>query len=179
MEKIFGSQKEFFNTHKTKEIAYRKATLLRLKQILKESESILYEAIYNDFGKSKFDTFVSELALIYNEIDFFLKNIERLSKPKKVKTALRLQPGKSYIYYEPLGCTLVIGAWNYPYLLTLVPMISAIAAGNTCIVKSSELPERTMRLLAQLINNNFPSNYLSYLIHKLHIYSQTSPIFPS
>lgn len=160
MEKIFGSQKEFFNTHKTKEIAYRKATLLRLKQILKESESILYEAIYNDFGKSKFDTFVSELALIYNEIDFFLKNIERLSKPKKVKTALRLQPGKSYIYYEPLGCTLVIGAWNYPYLLTLVPMISAIAAGNTCIVKSSELPERTMRLLAQLINNNFPSNYL-------------------
>ncbi len=157
---IFQSQKEFFNSHRTKDIAFRKDTLVKLKKLLKANENQLYEAIYKDFRKGKFDTFLTELNLVYNEIDFFLKNLNKLSRPKKVKTALSLQPGKSYIHYDPLGVTLVIGAWNYPYQLTLSPMVSAIAAGNTCIIKPSELPENTMNLLADLINNNFPSNYL-------------------
>jgi len=158
--KIFQSQKEFFNSHQTKDIAFRKDTLVKLKNLLKANEDQLYEAIYKDFRKGKFDTFLTELNLVYNEINFFLKNLEKLSKPKKVKTALSLQPGKSYIHYDSLGVTLIIGAWNYPYQLTLSPMVSAIAAGNTCIIKPSELPENTMHLLADLINNNFPSNYL-------------------
>jgi len=157
---IFQSQKTFFNSHHTKDIAFRKETLKKLKGILKDNESRLYDAIYKDFRKGKFDTSLTELNLIYNEINFFLKNLDKLSKPKKVKTALSLQPGKSHIHYDPLGVTLVIGAWNYPYQLTLVPMISSIAAGNTCIVKPSELPENTMHLLSELINNNFPSDYL-------------------
>lgn len=157
---IFQSQKEFFNSHRTKNIAFRKETLQQIKNLLKSNEEQLYEAIYKDFSKGKFDTFLTELNLVYNEIDFFLKNLDKLSRPKKVKTALSMQPGKSYIHYDPLGATLVIGAWNYPYQLTLSPMVSAIAAGNTCIIKPSELPENTMHLLADLINNNFPSNYL-------------------
>ena len=158
--KIFQSQKEFFNSHQTKDIAFRKDTLVKLKNLLKANEDQLYEAIYKDFRKGKFDTFLTELNLVYNEINFFLKNLKKLSKPKKVKTALSLQPGKSYIHYDSLGVTLIIGAWNYPYQLTLSPMVSAIAAGNTCIIKPSELPENTMHLLADLININFPSNYL-------------------
>jgi len=158
--RIFQSQKEFFNSHRTKDIAFRKDTLVKLKNLLKANENQLYEAIYKDFRKGKFDTFLTELNLVYNEIDFFLKNLKKLSKPKKVKTALSLQPGKSYIHYDPLGVTLVIGAWNYPYQLTLSPMVSAIAAGNTCIIKPSELPENTMHVLADVINENFPSNYL-------------------
>lgn len=157
---LFQSQKDFFNSHQTKNVAFRKDSLLKLKNLLKSNEDRLYEAIYKDFRKGKFDTFLTELNLVYNEIDFFLKNLDKLSKPKKVKTALSLQPGKSHIHYDPLGVTLVIGAWNYPYQLTLSPMVSAIAAGNTCILKPSELPENTMNLLAELINNNFPSNYL-------------------
>ena len=157
---IFHSQKVFFNTHKTKGIAFRKETLIKLKSILKNNEQELYDAIYKDFRKSKFDTFLTELNLIYNEIDFFLKNLNTISKPKKVKTAISLQPGKSFIYSEPLGVTMVIGAWNYPYQLTLLPLVTAIAAGNTCIVKPSELPVNTMHLIAKLINTNFSSNYL-------------------
>ncbi len=157
---IFQSQKEFFNSHQTKDIAFRKENLLKLKNLLKAKEDQLYEAIYKDFRKGKFDTFLTELNLVYNEIDFFLKNLNKLSKPKKVKTALSLKPGKSYIHYDPLGVTLVIGAWNYPYQLTLSPMVSAIAAGNTCIIKPSELPENTMHMLADVINENYPSNYL-------------------
>ncbi len=159
-EILFQSQKDFFRTHRTKDVAFRKETLKKLKAVLKDNESRLYDAIYKDFRKGKFDTFLTELNLIYNEIDFFLKNLDKLSKPKKVKTPLKLQPGSSRIYHEPLGVTLVIGAWNYPYQLTLVPMISSVAAGNTCIVKPSELPENTMHLLAELINTNFPSHYL-------------------
>lgn len=157
---IFQSQKEFFNSHQTKNVAFRKETLLKLKNVLKANEERLYDAIYKDFRKGRFDTFLTELNLVYNEIDFFLKNLDTLSKPKKVKTSLSLQPGKSHIYYDPLGVTLIIGAWNYPYQLTLSPMVSAIAAGNTSIIKPSELPENTMHLLAELINNNFPMEYL-------------------
>lgn len=157
---IFQSQRDFFYSHQTKNVTFRKQTLSKLRNILKTNEERLYEAIYKDFRKGRFDTFLTELNLIYNEIDFFLKNLDQLSRPDKVKTALSLQPGKSHIYYDPLGVTLIIGAWNYPYQLTLSPMVSAIAAGNTCMIKPSELPENTMHLLAELINNNFPSDYV-------------------
>ncbi|MGG7550907.1 aldehyde dehydrogenase family protein [Chryseobacterium arthrosphaerae] len=157
---IFQSQRDFFYSHQTKNVAFRKQTLSKLKNILKTNEERLYKAIYKDFRKGRFDTFLTELNLIYNEIDFFLNNLDQLSRPDKVKTALSLQPGKSHIYYDPLGVTLIIGAWNYPYQLTLSPMVSAIAAGNTCMIKPSELPENTMHLLAELINNNFPSDYV-------------------
>ena len=157
---IFQSQKEFFNSRTTIDIAFRKENLSKLKSILKANEPLLFEAIYKDFRKSEFDTFVNELNLIYLEINYFLKNLNRLSKPEKVKTGIALQPGKSYIYKEPLGCTLIIGAWNYPYSLTLIPLVSAMAAGNTAMVKPSELPANTMHVMAGLINTNFPSDYL-------------------
>jgi aldehyde dehydrogenase (NAD+) len=157
---IFNNQRDFYKSHQTKDISFRKGNLIKLQKILKSNEERLYQAIYKDFRKSKFDTYANELSIIYAEIKYFLKNIERLSNPQKVKTNLANVPGKSYIYKEPLGCALVIGAWNYPYQLTLAPVVSAIAAGNTCMIKPSELPENTMRLMAELINNNFPSNYL-------------------
>lgn len=158
--KIFQSQKDFFNTHQTKDVVFRKQTLVKLKEILIRNEERLYEAIYKDFRKGSFDTFLTELNMVYKEINYFIKNLDKLAKPKKVKTALNLQPGTSRIYADPLGVTLVIGAWNYPYQLTLVPMVTAIATGNTCVVKPKELPENTMHLLAELINNNFPPDYL-------------------
>ena len=157
---IFQSQKEFFNSQGTKEIAFRQENLLKLKNILKVNEHLLFEAIYKDFRKSEFDTFVNELNLIYLEIDYFLKNLHRFTKPKKVTTGIALLPGKSYIYREPLGCTLIIGAWNYPYSLTLIPLVSSMAAGNTSMIKPSELPANTMHVMARLINENFPSSYL-------------------
>ena len=159
-EQIFRSQQEFFDSQQTKEIAFRRENLLKLKGILQANEALLFDAIYKDFRKSPFDAFVNELNLIYTEIDYFVRHLHRLSKPRKVKTGLALLPGKSYIYPEPLGCTLIIGAWNYPYSLTLIPLVSALAAGNTAIVKPSELPENTMRTMAELINKNFPAPYI-------------------
>ena len=93
------------------------------------------------------------------DIDYFLKNLNSLAKPKKVRTNLANQLGSSKIYPEPLGCTLVIGAWNYPYQLSLSPVVAALAAGNTCILKPSEIAENTMKAMAKIINENFPKDY--------------------
>jgi len=157
---IFRSQQAFFRSQQTKDIGFRKQNLERLKQLLQANEEKLYAAIYADFRKSRFETYATELSLVYAEIDYFLKHLLRLTQPKRVRTSLFNLPGKSRIYSEPLGCTLVIGAWNYPYNLTLLPVVSAMAAGNTCMIKPSELPERTMKAMADLINDHFPAEYL-------------------
>lgn len=156
---ILSQQRQFFRTQKTKDISFRISNLKKLKQLISDNESRFYEAIYKDFGKSKFDTFTTELSFIYTEIDYFIKNVRRLSQPKSVKTNLPNLPGSSKIYQDPLGNILVIGAWNYPIQLSLLPAIGALAAGNTCILKPSELAFHTSNLIAELINTNFPSNY--------------------
>lgn len=157
---ILQNQKTFFNSHKTKDLNFRKTQLKKLKNLIKKHENQLYEVIYKDFGKSEFETFGTEISFIYKDIDYYLKNLNSLAKPKKVKTNIVNQLGSSKIYREPLGNCLVIGAWNYPYQLTLTPVLAAIAAGNTCIIKPSELPENTMKVMAQLINENFDSAFL-------------------
>ncbi|WP_284463128.1 aldehyde dehydrogenase [Chryseobacterium sp.] len=160
IERIIQDQRDFFKTQQTKNIKFRKMYLEKMKDLIIKHEDLLYEAIYKDFGKSKFDTFTTEISFILNDIDYYLKNLQSLSKPKKVSTNLVNQLGSSKVYAEPLGCVLVIGAWNYPYQLSLSPIIAAIAAGNCCILKPSEIAENTMKAMAKIINENFPSEYL-------------------
>lgn len=157
---IISEQRNFFLSGQTRDIDFRKDALRKLFNILKDNENRLYQAIFEDFGKSEADTYSTELSIIYAEIRFFLKKLGRLSKPIRTSTNLANLPAHFRIIREPLGNILIIGAWNYPYQLTLVPMIDAIAAGNTCILKPSELPERTMKLMAEIINNNFPAGFL-------------------
>lgn len=152
-------QQEFFNSNKTKETNYRILQLKKFKSLLKENEDLLYDAIYKDFGKSKFETYISEMSLVYHELDVFIKKVKKWSKRKRVSTNFANFPSKSYIIPEPLGTTLVIGAWNYPFQLSLIPAISSLAAGNTVILKPSELPARTSAVMAKIINENFPSEY--------------------
>ena len=157
---ILQQQKFFFNSHATKDLDFRKAQLQKLKKVVKSNEKLLYDAIYQDFGKSEFETFGTEISFIYKDIDYYLKNLKSFAKPKNVLTNIVNQMGSSKIVFEPLGNCLVIGAWNYPYQLTLTPVIAAIAAGNTCMIKPSELPENTMKAMAKLINENFDAQFL-------------------
>ncbi|ALJ06434.1 aldehyde dehydrogenase [Pseudalgibacter alginicilyticus] len=159
VEALLNQQRLFFNSNKTKDVSFRIEQLKKIKTLLKENETLLYDAIYEDFGKSEFETYVGELSLIYQEINHFIKNIKRWSKQKKVCTSLVNFPAKSYIIPEPLGVSLVIGAWNYPFQLSLVPAITALAAGNTVILKPSELSVKTSKVMAEIINNNFSSHY--------------------
>ena len=157
---ILQQQKTFFNSHATKDLDFRKAQLQKLKKVVKSNEKLLYDAIYQDFGKSEFETFGTEISFVYKDIDYYLKNLKSFAKPKNVLTNIVNQMGSSKIVFEPLGNCLVIGAWNYPYQLTLTPVIAAIAAGNTCVIKPSELPENTMKAMAKLINENFDPQFL-------------------
>jgi aldehyde dehydrogenase (NAD+) len=161
--KIVNQQKSFFNSNSTKEVNLRIETLKKLKLILKENEDKLYTAIYDDFKKSKFETYITELSLIYNELNDAIRNLKKWSKQKRVRTNLANFPAKSYIIPEPLGTILVISAWNYPYQIALIPAISAIAAGNTVVIKPSEIPNNTSKVLAQLINTNFDENHLTVI----------------
>jgi len=160
IQEVVSKQKAFFKTQQTKNIRFRKMYLEKLRDVILQNENLLYEAIYKDFGKSKFDTFTTEISFILNDIKYYLKNLKSLSKPKKVRTNLFNQIGKSRIHSEPLGNILVIGAWNYPYQLSLSPIVAALAAGNCCILKPSEIAENTMKAMVKIINENFPPEYL-------------------
>lgn len=157
------AQRAFFNTNKTKDIDFRIAQLKKLESVLKANQSLMDEAIYKDFKKDSFENYATELALIFHEIKNYIKNIRTWSRRFRVKTDLANIPSKSYIIPEPLGVTLVIGAWNYPYQLSLLPMVAAIAAGNTVIVKPSELSLNSSHAMAKIINENFDANYLKVI----------------
>lgn len=157
---ILTQQKTFFSSQKTKDVRFRKRALQQLKDLLISNEELLCEAIDKDFGKSRFDTFTTEISFVLNDINYYLNNLNALAKPENVATNLVNLPGSSKIYREPLGNTLVIGAWNYPYQLSLSPLVAAIAAGNTCILKPSEVAENTMKAMAKMINSHFPQEYL-------------------
>ena len=161
--KIVNQQKAFFNSNATKDVNFRIETLKKLKHVLKENEDKLYTAIYSDFKKSKFETYLTEISLIYNEINDSINNLKKWSKRKRVRTNLANFPAKSFIIPEPLGTILVISAWNYPILIALTPVISAIAAGNTVVLKPSEIPNNTSKILSQLINPNFDVNHLTVI----------------
>ncbi len=163
MRQIIDTQRKFFRTDTTKDVKFRIEQLKKLRNIIKENENKLYEAIYKDFKKSKFDTIVTELTLLYSDIKEVCKNLKKWSKRKKVRNNAINFPGKSYIIAEPLGICLIIGAWNYPFQLSLAPLIAALSAGNTAILKPSELAPNSSRIIAEIINNNFPEEYIKVI----------------
>jgi aldehyde dehydrogenase (NAD+) len=155
MKEIITAQRNFFNTHATKNLHFRRAQLKILQKALQQNEALLHEAIYKDFKKSEFDNYTSELSLLYKDIKEARKNIFQWARKKPVSTGIINFPASSYIIPEPLGVCLVIGAWNYPYQLSFAPVIAAIAAGNTIILKPSELPTHTATAMAKIVKENF------------------------
>lgn len=163
IQKIIKSQSEFFNSNSTKSVKFRIEQLKKLKEVLKFHESEMNKAIYSDFKKSEFDTFLNELSLLYSDIDEAISRLPKWSKRKRVGTNLLNFPAKSYIYPEPLGTSLVIGAWNYPFQLSFAPVIAAMAAGCTIVLKPSEVPAATSSIMAKMVNENFDSNYFQVI----------------
>jgi aldehyde dehydrogenase (NAD+) len=155
IKRLVEEQHMFFKINTTKNIGYRIEQLKTLEKLLRSNEKRLFDAIYKDFGKSEFDTYSTELAFVYLEINEAIRSVRKWSSQKSVPTNLINFPARSYVIPEPLGVSLVIGAWNYPFHLSLVPAIAAIAAGCTVVLKPSELPSRTSSIMAELINTTF------------------------
>ncbi len=160
IEHIRQAQKEFFEKGLSRDVNFRIEHLRKFKSVLKENEADLYKAIHADFRKSEMETYLTELSILYHELNLAIRKVKTWSRKKQVPTNLANRPGRSYILPEPLGNTLVIGTWNYPYQLSLLPAISSLAAGNTVIIKPSELSSRTSAVMARLLNHHFPTGLL-------------------
>lgn len=159
MKQIVENQRQFFLSNATKNVKFRVAQLKKLESVFKQNETRLHEAIAKDFGKSSFENFTTELSIIYHEIKSAKRKIYDWTERKRVSNNLANFPGKSYIIPEPLGVSLIIGAWNYPFQLSIAPAVAAIAAGNTVILKPSELSVETSKVMVELINSTFDANY--------------------
>ncbi|WP_419740370.1 aldehyde dehydrogenase family protein [Ruegeria sp.] len=134
---IVDKQKAYFRSKVTLPIEFRLEQLKKFEGLLRAHEPELYDAIYNDCGKSKHHTQLTEMFPLFEELELAIKHLKHWAKPRKVSTNLLNQPGKSYIVAEPLGTTLVIGAWNFPFNLSLIPVVGSMMAGNTTVLKPS------------------------------------------
>lgn len=148
---ILQNQRDYFKAQHTKTLSARQTALRSFKQMLIENEAKLYAAVEADFGKSEHEAFLTEWAILIKDIDEALGSLKNWTKPQKVRTNLVNWPGKSFTIAEPFGQCLVIGAWNYPIQLSLAPAIAAFAAGNTVILKPSELAANCAQCMADIV----------------------------
>lgn len=157
----FNNSKAFFNTHKTKNLKFRKQQLKLLSKNIKNHENELLNALYKDLGKSKVEAYATEIGMLLKSIKLMRKELKNWSKIKQTDTPLYLFPTKSYIKKEPYGTVLIIGPFNYPVQLVFEPLIGAIAAGNTAIVKPSELTPHVAIVIKDIIEDTFDEAYVS------------------
>jgi len=148
----------YFTSHVTKDIAWRKQQLINIKQLVIENETSLLDALFQDLGKPNFEGWVTEISYVSGDVDHTIKHLKSWSAKKKVSTPLVVQPGTSYIKPEPQGTVLIIGAWNYPIQLVFAPLVAAISAGNCAVIKPSELAPKTSALIAKLVPQYLDSN---------------------
>ncbi|WP_299765752.1 aldehyde dehydrogenase [uncultured Dokdonia sp.] len=158
---LINSQRAYFTTGKTKPIQLRLQALKQLYKSVKKHEEKIHEALFSDFKKPLYESMSSETGIVVRELQLTIKQLEFWARPKKVKGSLLNFPARDYIYYEPYGTTLIIAPWNYPYQLALTPLIGAIAAGNTVVLKPSELTPATSHILDTIIQEVFPSDHVA------------------
>lgn len=161
-EKI-NKQRKYFSTGETKDINFRIEKLKKLRDVLKSEEEKIFEALKKDLMKSSFESYVTEVAMVYDEINMHIKNIKKWSKKRRVKTPLVQFPAKSFIKLEPYGVVLIIGPFNYPFMLTMDPLIGAIAAGNTAVIKPSESAPETSKILKEILEKVFDEKYVLHV----------------
>jgi aldehyde dehydrogenase (NAD+) len=154
------NQRKFFATHATLPLNFRLEQLKKLETaIIKYNDEIL-AALYADLKKPKMEAFTSEIAFAIDEIRLMQKKLSGWMQPQSVKTPIHLQPAKSEIYRDPLGVVLIIGPWNYPFLLAITPLMGAIAAGNCAIIKPSEFAPHTAELIKKIIAECFSPSHV-------------------
>jgi aldehyde dehydrogenase (NAD+) len=144
-------------------ISSRKVHLKRLKTTIQEHENEILVALKADMGKGEFEAYSSEIGFVYQEITDALKNLHKWAKPKRVFPSVSLFPSSAKIVNQPFGKTLIISPWNYPFQLLLAPLVAAIAAGNTALLKPSELTPNTSAILVKIIEKCFKPEIVSII----------------
>lgn len=163
-ENPYTSKREYFDNGNTKSYDFRVTQLKKLKKAIEDNEVDIIDAIRIDLGKPLFEAYTAEIGVLYHELNNAIKRLKKWMKPRKVSTPIYLQPASSYIYPEPKGVVLIVSPWNYPFQLTISPLIGAIAAGNCVVLKPSNQSKKTEEIIAKLISSVFPNNYISVLL---------------
>ena len=159
IERLIESQRKYFGSGFTLDVKTRLGYLKKLKNAIKQRESKLCECLYYDLGKTASEAYMTEIGMVLEELSLFIKRLKGWAKPKKAKTPIAQFPSSGYVLPSPYGCTLIISPWNYPFLLSVQPLIGAVAAGNTVLLKPSKLSEHTSKAIKELIESVFPEGY--------------------
>ena len=153
---IINAQREYFAAHKTLDVKTRLAYLKSLKREIRERTADIAAALKSDLGKSPSESYMSEIGMVLEDLGFHIKHLKSWTKPKRRKSPLAQFPSKSYIMPSPYGNTLIISPWNYPFLLSMQPLVGAIAAGNTVLLKPSRSSAATSAVIKELLERVFP-----------------------
>lgn len=157
---ILNKQKEFFKSNQTKDYNFRKYQLKLLQTAIKTNEKKIYEALYSDLGKIETESYMCEVGMVLAEIKYMLKHMKKFMKSTKVNAGIANFPSKACMTPTPKGSVLIMSPWNYPFMLTMEPLVDALAAGNTAIVKPSAYSPATSKLISEILNSTFSENYV-------------------
>ena len=163
INEIVKKQRAFFDSGATKSVDTRIEYLKKIKEYIVNNESRIAAALKADLGKSPYESYLCEIAVVVAEVNYMLKNIRRLTKNKTVMTPFGQQLSHSYVRPMPYGVTLIMSPWNYPFMLTIPPVIDAISAGNTCVVKTSAYSPNTSAVVKEMIESIFPEEYVTVI----------------
>ena len=158
---IIEAQRAFFRSGETLGLKFRQQALCALSKALKLWETRISEALWKDLHKSYEEAYLTELSIVLGEIDNHLHHLKRWMTPKRVVTPLKMMPSQSKVVIEPLGCTLIMAPWNYPVQLLLNPLVGAISAGCTAVLKSSPYVPYTSKVLEEMIKETFRPEYIA------------------
>jgi len=161
LKDIVSEQKTYFKSGVSIPVTHRIELLKKLKSALLNRESKILEALYQDLGKPKIEAYLSEVLFLSQEIDLICKKLSSWLKPKKVGNPFYFMPAKSWYQLEPYGCTLILSPWNYPIQLSLSPLIGAVAAGNTVVLKPSELTPHAEALIEEIVKEVFDKRHVT------------------
>ena len=158
---IVERQKQYFASGKTLPVATRKAYLKKLKRVLNDNRQKIADALRADLGKSASESYMCETGLTLSELTYQIRHIGKFTKKQRVPTPVAQWISRSYRYPSPYGTVLIMSPWNYPVLLSLEPLLEAVAAGNTVVLKPSAYSPATSALLAELLASVFPPEYVA------------------
>jgi len=163
IESAVNLQRDFFNTGITLPVSYRIKALKELQDNIRKNQKEIAEALKNDLGKSEIEAFMCEIGLVLSEISFMLKHIRGYAKDKRVKSPLTNFPSSSFVKSSPYGVTLIMSPWNYPFLLSMDPLVDALSAGNTVILKPSAYSPATSCIIEKIIKESFDPQYVNVI----------------
>ena len=160
-EAMVSRQRAFWKTGATRSVEWRLNQLKKLEQALEEREEALCAALKADLGKAAYESWLSEIGMTLGELRFARKHLKKWAAVKRRPSTMPLFPASSRVVPQPYGTVLIMSPWNYPVQLTLVPLVSALAAGNCAVVKPSAYAPNVARVVAELLGDIFPPEYVS------------------